>query len=96
MRDGGRTETEVIWQDALIAGSEGQRRGEEPEEREAWGVERRRDVGQNVKLELIRAHRGADEWLIVVTDRRRRRNNQRFVRPWFTSPSAVSSPSACR
>lgn len=72
---------EVIWQDALIAGSEGQRRGEEPEEQESWGAERSGDVGQNVKLELIRAHRGADEWLIVVADRRRRRNNQRFVWP---------------
>lgn len=25
-------------------------------------------VGQNVKSELIRAHRWANEWLIVVTD----------------------------
>lgn len=60
------TEAEVIWQDALIAGSGGQRRGEEPEGHGGWGAERSGDVGQNVKLEIIRAHRGADEWLIVV------------------------------
>lgn len=90
------TEAEVIWQDALIARSGGQRRWEELVDHGGWGAERSGDVGQNVKLELIRAHRRADEWLIVVADRQRRRNNLRFVRARFTSPSAVSSPRACR
>lgn len=33
------------------------------------GDERGEIVGQNVKLELIRAHRGASEWLIVIGNR---------------------------
>lgn len=33
------------------------------------GMSRGEIVGQNVKLELIRAHRGANEWLIVIVDR---------------------------
>lgn len=48
-------------------------------------------VGQNVKLELIRAHRGANEWLIVIADRRARRNNPGLVLPGFTSPSPIFS-----
>lgn len=90
------TEAEVIWQDALIAGSGGPQRGKEPQEREGCASEHSGDVGQNVKLELIRAHRGADEWFIVVADRRRQMNNRCFVRPWFTSPFVVSFPGACR
>lgn len=54
-------------------------------------------VGQNVKLELIRAHRRANEWLIVITDR------QQGGTIWplcseFTSPPPASpplSPSEC-
>lgn len=45
-------EAEVIWLDALIAGSGGNNKGR------AAGGGCSRDVGQNVKLELIRAHCG--------------------------------------
>lgn len=34
--------------------------------------EQREIVGQNVKLELIRAHRRVSEWLIVIEDRLQR------------------------
>jgi len=54
-----KTQGEVIWFRGLIDGS----KGKQDEQGEI--------VGQNVKLELIRAHRGANEWLIVITDRQR-------------------------
>lgn len=53
-------EGEVIWLDALINGSGGKQ-----------GDEQGEIVGQNIKLELIRAHHRANEWLIVITDRQR-------------------------
>lgn len=63
-----KTEGEVIWLDALIDGIRGK-----------TGDEQGEIVGQNVKLELIRAHRGANEWPIVIVDRQARRNNPGFV-----------------
>lgn len=63
-----KTEGEVIWLDALIDGIRGK-----------TGDEQGEIVGQNVKLELIRAHREANEWPIVIVDRQARRNNPGFV-----------------
>lgn len=54
-----KTQGEVIWPCGIIDGSRGKR------------DEQREIVGQNVKLELIRAHGSANEWLIVIMDRQR-------------------------
>lgn len=54
-----KTQGEVIWACGITDGSGGKR------------DEQREIVGQNVKLELIRAHGSADEWLIVIMDRQR-------------------------